>query len=60
MRHLLRCVRGAVRHPRTALLGAREFRLTATTSFDDDDLLDSYDCGRELAHIVTLRRFEPF
>lgn len=59
MRHVLACLRGALRHPRAAILGVREYRTDLTTSFEDYDLLDSYDCGRELAHIVTLRRFDP-
>lgn len=59
MRHLLHCLRWAARHPRAALLGVREFKDSVTTSFDDEDLLESYDAGRELAHIVTLRRHDP-
>jgi hypothetical protein len=56
---LRHCVREVVRHPREGWLGAREFRLTVTSHFDDEDLLESYDSGRELAHLLTLRRFEP-
>lgn len=37
--------------------GLREFRLSCTTS-PRDDLVESYDWGREVAHRVTLRRFE--
>lgn len=44
---------------RAFILGMLEFRTSFTTHFDDDALLESYDAGRELAHIVTLRRFEP-
>lgn len=40
--------------------GMQEFRLTVTTHYDDYELLDCYDAGRELAHRVTFRRFEPF
>ena len=39
--------------------GMIEFRLTCTTSYEDLDLLDAYDLGREFAHKITLRRFEP-
>jgi hypothetical protein len=38
-------------------LGLREFRLSVTTHFDDD-LLEWYDRGRDLAHRATLRRYE--
>lgn len=41
------------------LLGMREFRLSFTTHFDDYDLLTAYDSGREWAHRLTFRRFEP-
>lgn len=41
------------------LAGLREFRLTITTAYDDDALADAYDTGRELAHRITRRRFEP-
>jgi hypothetical protein len=43
---------------RAFILGVAEFRLSATTSFDDYSLLCTYDAGREFAHRVTLRRFE--
>lgn len=58
MRRLLSLLRSAARHPRVAALGVREFRLSATTHVDGD-LIESYDAGRELAHVVTLRRYEP-
>jgi hypothetical protein len=38
--------------------GIWEFRLSMTTHYEDDDLLDWYDQGREFAHRVTLRRYE--
>jgi hypothetical protein len=38
--------------------GIREFRLSMTTHYDDDDLLDWYDRGREFAHSITLRKYE--
>jgi hypothetical protein len=40
------------------LLGVKEFRTTFTTSYDDYDLMEAYDRGRELAHVVTLRRYD--
>ena len=43
---------------RAFLLGVREFRSEWTTPVDDD-LIETYDRGRELAHRLTLRRFEP-
>lgn len=45
---------------RAFVLGMREFRLTCTTHIADDDLREVYDLGREWAHRLTLRRFEPF
>lgn len=41
-------------------LGIREFRLGMTTAYRDDNLREWYDRGRELAHKLTLRRYEPF
>jgi len=38
------------------LLGMREFRSDFTTSCDEDE---AYDWGREIAHRLTLRRFDP-
>lgn len=43
---------------RAFLLGMAEFRSDCTTGFDDLDLLDAYDAGRDLAHRLTLRRFD--
>lgn len=40
------------------LLGMKEFRSMVTTSYNDLDLLDAYDHGRDLAHKLTLRKFE--
>ncbi|MBB4092441.1 hypothetical protein HGG72_08365 [Ochrobactrum pecoris] len=47
------------------LLGMREFRLSSTwadpaRSEDNDytELDEAYDCGRELAHRLTLRAFD--
>jgi hypothetical protein len=57
MRHLTGVVLWAARHPRVAWLGMREFRTDCTTHYDYP-LIESYDAGRELAHMVTLRRFD--
>jgi hypothetical protein len=40
------------------VLGAWEFRLNFTTHFADNGMQYAYDWGRELAHRLTLRRFE--
>lgn len=41
------------------LMGMLEFRSCVTPNYGDDyDLLLAYDRGRDLAHRVTLRRFE--
>lgn len=39
------------------LLGVLEFRSDMTTN-PGSDLIEDYDAGRELAHRLTLRRFE--
>jgi hypothetical protein len=39
------------------LLGMREFRSDVTTSWPGKE--EAYDWGREIAHRLTLRRFEP-
>ena len=50
---------------RAFLLGVVEFRLTCTTGFDtgsdnrDAALYDAYGWGREWAHRLTFRRYEP-
>jgi hypothetical protein len=38
-------------------LGLQEFRRSVTTHFAAD-LIEDYDRGRELAHMLTLRRYE--
>lgn len=38
--------------------GLLEFRSSCTTNYDDLNLVDSYDAGRELAHRITFRRYE--
>lgn len=40
------------------LLGVREFRSSVTSHLEDDGQRHAYEIGRELAHKVTLRRFE--
>ena len=40
------------------LLGLVEFRSAFTTHFNDYGATLAYDTGRELAHKLTLRRFE--
>lgn len=42
---------------KTFLLGMKEFRLCMTTHFEYP-LSETYDRGRELAHVLTLRYFE--
>lgn len=42
---------------RAFFLGVVEFRHSITSNCDPHDF--AYDCGRELAHRLTLRRFEP-
>lgn len=39
--------------------GVRECRLTATTYYDDVAYADAYDRGREIAHRLTFRHFDP-
>lgn len=58
LQHLLYVISNAVRAPRIAWLGAREFRLSSTPHFAHDDDLEAYDSGRELAHILTFRHFD--
>lgn len=40
------------------MLGMVEFRKSFTTHHDDLDLADAYDHGRDMAHHLTLRKFE--
>lgn len=40
-------------------LGVREFR-SDFTSNPGDDLMETYDAGRELAHKLTFRHFEHY
>jgi hypothetical protein len=43
---------------RAFVLGLYEFRRMFTTSFDTDREYEAYDWGREIAHRVTLRRWD--
>lgn len=38
--------------------GMREFRSDLTTHYNDRDLLNAYEWGREWAHRLTLRRYD--
>lgn len=61
VRHVWYCLRAAARHPRVALLGAREFRWSSGVTYDGDPTSprsEAYDSGCELAHIGTLRRWD--
>lgn len=40
------------------LMGMREFRLSFTTRYEDQALMDAYDWGREWAHRLTFRRYD--
>lgn len=40
------------------ILGMVEFRSDLTTGFFEQHLQDAYDCGRDLAHRLTFRRFD--
>jgi hypothetical protein len=58
MNHIATCIKLAARHPRTALIGAREFRSGVGMTYDAPTRSDAYDAGRELAHLATLRRWD--
>ena len=59
MLRILRTVAYALRRPRIAAIGVREFRSALGLSWDDEPgKSEAYDAGRELAHIATLRRFD--
>jgi len=45
-------------HIRAFILGAKEFRLSMTTHFNDLALCDAYDRGRDFAHMITFRHYE--
>lgn len=57
MKHLFYILHGIVTGPRAALVGWREYRTDFTTSYDWP-AIESYDSGRELHHLVTLRKYD--
>lgn len=58
MKHFASCLLSAARYPSFALDGAREFRSSVGITYVDPIRSESYDAGRELAHILTLRRWD--
>ena len=38
--------------------GMREFRLSCTASYEDLDVQEAYDWGREWAHRLTFRHYD--
>lgn len=40
--------------------GIYEFKSSFTTHYEDLALLEIYDMGRELAHVLTFRHYEQF
>ena len=58
MRHIATVLASAARHPRAAALGAREFRSGMGMTYDNYVLSCAYDAGRELAHMLTRRRWD--
>lgn len=46
-----------MRHLRAFALGIREFRSDWTTSVDDE-VVETYDRGRSLAHRLTMRKWD--
>lgn len=47
-----------VEHIKAFLWGVHEFRSNVTRGYDDLNLMESYDLGRELAHKLTFRMFD--
>jgi hypothetical protein len=45
-------------HNQSVFTSMAEFRLSFTTHYENPSLARAYDQGRELAHKVTLRRFD--
>lgn len=43
---------------RAFLNGVREFRLSCTTEYPNCTLQEAYERGRELAHRLTMRRYD--
>lgn len=58
MKHWMHVALAAARHPRIALLGAREFRSGVGMTYDQHSRNDAYDAGREVAHAATFRRYD--
>ena len=50
----------ALRNPTYALHGIREFRLDCTMHVEDYWKANSYDAGREIAHVLTFRYWDNF
>lgn len=51
-------MRKALAHVQAFILGMREFRISMTTAYADYGLRESYDKGRDMAHALTLRRYD--
>ena len=45
MKHAIRCIRQALRHPGAAIRGAAEFRTDLTSHYDDPDVLAKVSRG---------------
>lgn len=58
VRHLLTVLGYIVQRPHLAWRGAREYRSDVTEHFEDLFDLECYDAGRELAHMLTRRRYD--
>lgn len=59
--HFIYCLRAAAYHPLIAFRGAREFRSGFGLTYDNDPWSaksEAYDSGREIAHLLTGRRFD--
>ena len=39
-------------------VGMSEFRISMTTSYNNENMRVAYDRGRDMAHRLTLRRYE--
>jgi len=59
MRMRSRLVNRGVTMIKAFINGVIEFRSSYTTRYEDLDLAYVYDLGRELAHKLTFRRYEP-
>lgn len=55
----MKWIKRTLAHIGAFIVGMMEFRLTYTTSYKDWLLDESYDWGREWAHRLTFRRYEP-